>query len=175
MRRRAGQAVTEMMMTTDILLREVTDSDLPTFFDQQRDPAAVHMAAFTMKDPHDRAAFDAHWARIRAAADVLNRTIEIAGRVAGSVSSYIMDGDTEVTYWLGREFWGRGIATMALAEFLKEQTTRPIYARAAKDNIGSLRVLHKCGFAIIGEDKGYANARREVIDEYVLELRGARD
>ena len=64
---------------------------------------------------------------------------------------------------------------MALAEFLKEQTTRPIYARAAKDNIGSLRVLHKCGFAIIGEDKGYANARREVIDEYVLELRGARD
>mgnify|MGYP001300107192 CR=1 FL=1 len=154
----------------DVKLRKVRDDDLPIFFEYFRDPEAVRMAAFTSKDPDDRAAFDAHWSRIRAADDILNRTIEVDDRVAGSVSSYVMDGDTEVTYWLGREFWGRGIATGALVAFLKEQTTRPIYARAAKDNIGSLRVLQKCGFAIIGEDRGYANGRGEEIEEYVLAL-----
>ena len=154
----------------DVKLRKVRDDDLPIFFEYFRDPEAVRMAAFTSKDPDDRAAFDAHWSRIRAADDILNRTIEVDDRVAGSVSSYVMDGDTEITYWLGREFWGRGIATGALVAFLKEQTTRPIYARAAKDNIGSLRVLQKCGFAIIGEDRGYANGRGEEIEEYVLAL-----
>ena len=154
----------------NLRLREVRDDDLPVFFEYNRDPEAVGMAAFTSKDPDDRAAFDAHWARIRAADDVLNRTIEIDGRVVGSVSSYVQDGDTEVTYWLGREFWGRGIATAALAGFLNEQTTRPIYARAVKDNAGSLRVMEKCGFVVIGEDRGFANARGQEVDEYVLEL-----
>ena len=154
----------------NLRLREVRDDDLSVFFEYNRDPEAVGMAAFTSKDPDDRAAFDAHWARIRAADDVLNRTIEIDGRVVGSVSSYVQDGDTEVTYWLGREFWGRGIATAALAGFLNEQTTRPIYARAVKDNAGSLRVLEKCGFVVIGEDRGFANGRGQEVDEYVLEL-----
>lgn len=154
----------------EVTLRNVATDDLPIFFEYNRDPEAVRMAAFTSKDPSDRAAFDAHWARIRAAGDVLIRTIMVDGDIAGSVLSYVMEGDTEVSYWIGREFWGRGIATAALAEFLKIQTTRPIYARAAKDNVGSLRVLEKCGFAVIGEDRGFANGRGEEIEEYVLEL-----
>lgn len=149
-------------------LREVIPADLPIFFEFNRDPVAVHMAAFTSANPDDRAAFDAHWARILADDSVLNRTIVYDDEVAGSVASYEMDGRLEVTYWLGREFWGRGIATAALAEFLTIQTARPIYARAVKDNAASLRVLQKCGFEIIGEDKGFANARGEVIEEYVL-------
>lgn len=149
-------------------LRQTIPSDLPAFFEHQRDPAAVRMAAFTAKDPDDRAAFDAHWARILADRDIIMRTIVIDGQVAGSISSYLHEGNPEVTYWIGREFWGRGIATAALAEFLKLQTGRPIFARAAKDNIGSLRVLEKCGFEIIGEDRGYANGRGEEIEEYVL-------
>lgn len=128
------------------------------------------MAAFTSKDPDDRVAFDAHWTRIRARDDVLIRTIVVDGGVAGSVLSYVMEGETEVSYWISREFWGRGIATAALTEFLKLQTTRPIYARAAKDNVGSLRVLDKCGFRIIGDDRGFANGRGQEIEEYVLEL-----
>ncbi len=156
---------------SNVTLREVLPSDLPTFFEHSRDPVAVHMAAFTSADPNDRAAFDAHWARILARPDVVNRAIVVDGQVAGSVVSFVMEGETEVTYWLGRDFWGRGIATAALAEFLKEQTVRPIFARAAKDNIGSLRVLEKCGFVVIGEDRGYANGRGEEIDEYVLERR----
>lgn len=159
---------------SNVTLREVLPSDLPIFFEYNRDPVAVHMAAFTNADPNDRTAFDAHWARILAAPDVVNRTIVVDdGRVAGSVASYVMEGETEVTYWLGRDFWGRGIATAALAEFLKEQTVRPIFARAAKDNAGSLRVLQKCGFVIIGEDRGYANGRGGEIEEYILERREA--
>lgn len=157
-------------MSAKINLREVIATDLSIFFENQRDPEAVYMAAFTSENPADRAAFDAFWTRIMGNETVLNRTILVDGEVAGSVSSYVESGATEVTYWLGREFWGRGIATAALAEFLKEQKVRPIYARAAKDNIGSLRVLEKCGFRIIGEDRGYANGRGQEIEEYLLEL-----
>ncbi|HKW21825.1 MAG TPA: GNAT family N-acetyltransferase [Ktedonobacterales bacterium] len=157
-------------MADDIVLRDVTDDDLPIFFEQQRDPDANYMAAFTSRDPSDRDAFMAHWARIRADETIINRTVVYDGQVAGSVASFEDAGQLEVTYWLGREFWGKGIATRALAALLEYQTTRPIYARAAKDNAASLRVLQKCGFVITGEDKGYANARGEVIEEYLLTL-----
>lgn len=157
-------------MMPNISLRQVTDSDLPIFYEQQRDPAAVHMAAFTAANPEDRAAFNDHWARILADDNNLIRTIVVEGQVAGSVSSYVDELGPEVTYWLGRDFWGRGVATVALAAFLKEQRTRPLFARAAADNAASLRVLQKCGFVITGQEQGYANARQQVIDEYVLEL-----
>src|SRR4029453_1988037 len=75
------------------------------------------------------------------------------------------------TYWIGREFWGRGIATQALAVLLSAVKTRPLYARAAKDNVASLRVLEKCGFTIAGYERGFANARGEEVEEVVLELR----
>lgn len=71
---------------------------------------------------------------------------------------------------MGREFWGRGLATAALAQFLQIQTTRPLYARAAKDNVASIRVLQKCGFTICGQDKGFANGRLAEVEEYILKL-----
>ena len=157
-------------MADDIVLREVTDDDLPIFFEQQLDPDANYMAAFTSRDPTDRDAFMAHWARIRADETIINRTVVYNGQVAGSVASFEDGGRREVTYWLGREFWGKGIATRALTALLNYQTTRPIYARAAKDNAASVRVLQKCGFVITGEDKGYANARGQEIEEYILTL-----
>lgn len=151
-------------------LREVIDDDLLIFFSQQLDPDANWMAAFTSKDPSDREAFMAKWARIRLDQSTVIRTIIYDGLVAGSVLSYVSEGEPEVSYWLGREFWGKGIATAALAAFLQIQTERPIYARAAKDNLPSLRVLEKCGFKIIGEDKGFANARGMEVEEYALIL-----
>ncbi len=129
------------------------------------------MAAFTAKDPSDRDAFNAHWKRILSEPTVISKTILVDGQVAGSVSSYEDEGKPEVTYWIGKEYWGRGIATRALAEFLVNcNKVRPIYARAAKDNLGSLRVLDKCGFVVTGEDKGFANARGAEIEELVLTL-----
>jgi RimJ/RimL family protein N-acetyltransferase len=153
-----------------ITLREVTDADLPIFFGHQQDAEAVYMAAFTHKDPSDRAAFDAHWAKIRASDSTTNRTIEVGGLVAGHVASFEMFGDRELTYWIGREFWGQGVATAALRALLEVDKTRPLYGRASKDNIGSIRVLEKCGFVLIGEDRGFANARNEEIAEVILKL-----
>ncbi|MBP6015546.1 MAG: GNAT family N-acetyltransferase [Candidatus Promineofilum sp.] len=157
-------------MAIKIQLREVVAADLPIFFDNERDPVAVRMAAFTSKDPADRAAFDAHWARNLAAADGMIRTILVDGQVAGNVFSYVDAMGPEVSYWIGRDFWGRGIATSALLAFLEIQTARPLFARAAKDNLGSLRILEKCGFAITGQDRGFANGRGEEVEEYILEL-----
>jgi RimJ/RimL family protein N-acetyltransferase len=158
-------------MTSDVLLRDVTEADLPIFFEQQLDPAANHMAAFTAKDPADRAA---KWTKILDDDSITKRTILFGGRVAGSVSAFVApwSGQLEVTYWLGREYWGRGIATKALTEFLGHLKARPVYARAAKDNIASIRVLAKCGFTIFGRDKGFANARGEEVEEVVLRLGG---
>ena len=160
-------------MTTDVLLRDVTEGDLPIFFEQQRDPAANRMAAFTAEDPADRAAFMAKWAKTLGDDSITKRTILFGGQVAGSVSTFVApwSGELEVTYWIGREFWGKGIATKALAALLSAVKTRPLYARAAKDNVASVRVLEKCGFMIAGYERGFANARGEEVEEVVLELR----
>ncbi|MFZ0544713.1 MAG: GNAT family N-acetyltransferase [Candidatus Promineifilaceae bacterium] len=153
----------------EIELREVQEADLDLFFAFQQDPAAVHMAAFVSRDPTDRAVFDAHWQRILADEQTTNRTILFEGQVVGHVASFVMFGDLEVTYWIDRAYWGKGLATQALSAFLTTvQKKRPIYGRAAKDNLGSRRVLEKCGFQYVGEDKGFANARGKEIVEVIM-------
>jgi RimJ/RimL family protein N-acetyltransferase len=157
--------------THDVLLRDVTTSDLPIFFEQQLDPDANWMAAFTAKKPEDRDAFMAHWSRNLEDESNTILTILFDGYVVGHVSSYYdEDGKPEVTYWLGKSYWGKGVASKALSAFLLHVKVRPLYGRAAKDNIASLRVLEKCGFTRIGEGKGFANARGEEIEEFVLRL-----
>jgi len=158
-------------MTDALNLREVTDADLGVFFENERDPEAVQMAAFTPKDPEDHEAFSAHWTKILSMPTVIARTIESNGQVLGTVLSYEESGEPEVTYWIGKEHWGRGVATRALGLFLSEvDTRRPMRARAAKDNVASIRVLEKCGFRVVGEATGFANARGAEIEELVLEL-----
>lgn len=158
-------------MTSALLLRDVVEEDLPIFFEQQSDPEANYMAAFTAKDPTNREAFTAHWNRIMADATVIIKTIVCDGQVVGSVLSYEEAGKPEVSYWIGKEYWGKGFTTRALSAFLaRANKTRPIYARVAKDNLGSLRVLEKCGFRITGQAKGFANARGQEVEELILEL-----
>jgi RimJ/RimL family protein N-acetyltransferase len=157
--------------TSGLRLRPVAPADLDAFFRHQADPVAVQMAAFTAETPGDRVRFDRHWSRVLADPAIVARTIELeAGEVVGHVLSFEQFGDREVSYWLAREHWGRGIATEALAAFLGQVPQRPLFARAAKDNAGSLRVLQKCGFAICGEDKGFASGRGAVTEEYLLRL-----
>jgi RimJ/RimL family protein N-acetyltransferase len=136
-----------------ITIREVESSDLETFYEHQLDPEAIRMAAFVCEDPKDKAAFDAHWDKILNASQNITRTIVAEGQVAGHISCYPHGENIEVTYWLGREFWGRGLATQALNRMLHLVVDRPIFARAATDNIGSIRVLQKCGFKIVGKTK----------------------
>ncbi|MFI7607388.1 GNAT family N-acetyltransferase [Micromonospora sp. NPDC049366] len=157
-------------MTPDLRLRPVRDDDLPVFYRLQRDPVAVRMAAFTAEDPDDHAEFAAHWQRIRTDPAIVNRTITVDGAVVGYVAAFPVGEQTEVSYWIDRECWGRGYATVALAALLREVPQRPVHARAAKDNHGSLAVLRKCGFVVRGEDRGYAAGRGHEVEEYVLEL-----
>jgi RimJ/RimL family protein N-acetyltransferase len=157
-------------MNSNIQLRDVADTDLPIFFAQQQEPAGIQMAAFTAKEPSDREAFDNHWAKIRADVGITMQTILYEGDVAGSIGYHSWFGDPEITYWVGEKFWGKGIATAAVQQFLSQLPTRPLFARVAQDNIGSLRVLQKCGFVITGEDRGFAHGRGQEITEYLLTL-----
>lgn len=153
-----------------IELRPVERGDLDVFFDHMQDAEAVWMAAFTPPDPSDRETFDAHWNRLFADESIRKCTILLDGVNVGSIASFEMFGDREITYWIDRAVWGRGIATEALRQFLDMETTRPLFGRAAKDNAGSTRVLLKCGFVHVGEDRGFSNARNEEVDEIVLWL-----
>ena len=153
-----------------ITIREVEASDLETFYEHQLDPEAIRMAAFVGKDSKDKVAFDAHWDKILHSSQNTTRTIVAEGQVAGHIACYPDGENMEVTYWLGREFWGRGLATQALTRMLQLVVDRPIFASAATDNIGSIRVLEKCGFKIIGKNKDFANGRGEDTEEYILRL-----
>ena len=151
-------------------IREVESSDLATFYEHQLDPEAIRMAAFVCEDPKDKVAFDAHWNKILNSSQITQRTIVAEGQVAGHLACYPDGENIEVTYWVGREFWRRGLATQALNRMLHLVVDRPIFARAATDNIGSIRVLQKCGFKIIGKNKDFANGRGEDTEEYILRL-----
>ena len=132
-------------MNSDIALREVLPADLPVLFEQQRDPEANRMAEFPARD-HD--AFMAHWAKCLADASTILRTIVFRGDVAGSIVCWEDSGRRNIGYWLGREYWGQGISTAALKQFLMSVPTRPLYAHVAKRNAASIRVLQKCGFVV---------------------------
>ncbi|MBS0663965.1 MAG: GNAT family N-acetyltransferase [Verrucomicrobia bacterium] len=156
-----------------VVLREVAPSDLDAFFAHQLDPEANRLAAFVGENPRDRVVFDARWARILASPRNINRTIVAGGTVVGHVACFPQNGELEVTYWLGREFWGRGLATQALQAMLRLVPARPIHARCATDNVGSLRVLQKCGFMIVGKDRGFAHGRGMETEEFILRLDAA--
>jgi RimJ/RimL family protein N-acetyltransferase len=132
------------------ILRDVVESDLPVFFEHQREPEGTAMADFPARD---REAFDAHWRRILADDSLTKKTIVFEGQVAGNAVSWPQDGRQLVGYWLGKAFWGKGLATQALAELIDELGTRPLHAYVAKTNIGSIRVLEKCGFVRSDEDE----------------------
>jgi len=153
-----------------VVLRDVADSDLPILFEYQKDPEASHMAAFLPRDPSDRDAFLTHWRRILSDPTKITKAILWNGQLAGTVGSFLGDGKPQITYWIGKEFWGNGIATQALTEFLRIVNNRPLYASTANDNVASIRVLEKCGFAMRGTAKAFAKTRGAEIDEVFFEL-----
>ncbi|HZE29554.1 MAG TPA: GNAT family N-acetyltransferase [Gaiellaceae bacterium] len=141
------------------MLRGVREDDLDALFEQQREPEANAMALFPARE---REAFDAHWRRILADPSLTAKAIEVDGAVAGNVVSWKQEGRQLVGYWIGREFWGRGIATAALSELVAE-LGRPLHAWVASSNAGSIRVLEKCGFVRVGE-------HTTEVEEYLYEL-----
>ncbi|MFJ7587827.1 GNAT family N-acetyltransferase [Streptomyces sp. NPDC097617] len=151
-------------------LRETSDEDLAVFWEQLTHPALRQMAAITRKYHYDRGHFDAHWAKVRTDPAVLLRTVVADGVVVGHAAVFGPPEEREVTYVIGPEHWGRGIATRALAELIRLEGTRPLHAGAVSDNAGSIRVLEKCGFTVTGRTRDFARARGAEVDVVLLTL-----
>jgi RimJ/RimL family protein N-acetyltransferase len=153
--------------TPAVGLRKVEDQDLAVFFAHQSDPRSAAMAAFP---PRDEARFAEHWSRIRADRTVVTRTILVEGSVAGHIGCWQQDGQHLLGYWVGRAWWGRGVASRALALFLDEVSVRPLRAHAAVHNLGSVRVLEKCGFRRDHAQEAEAPPPEDGVEEVVLVL-----
>jgi RimJ/RimL family protein N-acetyltransferase len=154
----------------NVSLRPLEDGDLDAIYQQATDPASIRMAAFTPEDHTDRRAFLARMSRLRADPSVSHQVIDVDGAVAGTIGCFSIDDRREVTYWVDRALWGKGVATAALGILLAETAERPLYARAASDNLGSIRVLEKVGFRRVGVDRALAPGRGEEIEETILRL-----
>ncbi|GAB2676088.1 GNAT family N-acetyltransferase [Flavihumibacter cheonanensis] len=153
-----------------ISLRPTTIEDLEWLFQFQLDPEANYLAAFISGDPADKTAYINKYQKLLSDPTINNQTILVGNVIAGSIAKFMMQGEAEITYWIDRKCWKQGIATQALQQFLQQEPSRPLHGRTAFDNIGSQRVLEKCGFVKIGTDKGYANARQAEIEEYIYQL-----
>jgi RimJ/RimL family protein N-acetyltransferase len=153
-----------------ITLRALDEDDLDELFRWESDLRAASMAAFTRPDPGDRAAFDAHYQRVRSDPNNLNLAIEEDGVFAGMIASFTVEGDRELTYWIDPARWGRGIASGAVQAFIRRETQRPLFARVAAHNLGSSKVLVRNGFMKIGEDTGWAAGVGQDVLEHIYRL-----
>jgi len=151
----------------EVQLRNVEDRDLEVRFDHQADPQAVEMAAFPARDKEQ---FAAHWAKVRADDANVLRTIVADGLVAGNIGSWQQDGQQFLGYWVGRDFWGRGVGTQALALLVDEVSVRPLYAHVVAHNVGSIRVLEKAGFRRDRVQEAKASPPHDGIEELVFVL-----
>ncbi|AMR26212.1 GCN5 family acetyltransferase [Hymenobacter psoromatis] len=158
------------MQNSQLKLRRTEKADLTSFFQFQLDKEANYLAAFTPKGPLNQEAYVEKFTRFLRDPTITMQTILVGEIIVGSIAKFEMEGDAEITYWLDRSFWNRGIATTALKSFLIMEKTRPVFGRVAFDNVGSQKVLEKCGFVKIGTDKGFANARQAEITEFIYKL-----
>ena len=151
-------------------LRPTEIADLDVLFQFQTDKEGGYLAAFMPKNPMDKQAYLDKYKKLLNDPMVNNQTIIVDNIVVGSIAKFVMEGETEITYWIDRKFWCQNIATKALQEFLIIEKARPIFGRVAFDNFGSQKVLEKCDFKKIGVDTGFANARQMDVEEFIYKL-----
>lgn len=139
-----------------VTLRAFTDSDLDPLFAWESDPRAVQMAAFTRSNPSDRHAFDVHYKRVRSDPSNTLLAIDYDGEFVGTIGSFTLEGEREITYWIAPARWGQGLASQALRAFLSIESTRPLYGRVAGHNGASAKVLARAGFVEVGSETSFA-------------------
>jgi RimJ/RimL family protein N-acetyltransferase len=153
-----------------IRLRALEDGDLDTLFEWESDPRAVRMAAFTRANPSDRDAFDAHYQRVRNNPSNTLLAIDDGGQFVGTIGSFTMDGERNVTYWIASARWGQGLASQALRAFLAVELTRPLYGRVAEHNVGSAKVLTRAGFVEVRSETAFAPGFGAEVVEHTYRL-----
>jgi RimJ/RimL family protein N-acetyltransferase len=154
-----------------VTLRPLVDEDADFVFDMLRDPVAVHMVGATSTaDPDDRTWFDGWFAEFRFSPDVRSFAVLEAEELAGVVAVYNIPAAPEVTFWIDRGFWGRGIGSRSLALLLEEVPDRPLLAGTLVDNLGSLAVLRHNGFREIGRERILARGRGLEVESVRLRL-----
>jgi RimJ/RimL family protein N-acetyltransferase len=153
-----------------IELRDLDDDDLDAIFEMMRDRLAIEQAAFTASDPDDRSAFDAWIARQRANRENDLFVVTENGGFAGTAGTFTTDGDREVTYWIARHAWGRGVATAALRLLVSREPARPLFARVAAHNAGSIAVLERVGFTEVSRMVSFAPGLGRDVEECVFTL-----
>ncbi|MGP8101971.1 MAG: GNAT family N-acetyltransferase [Candidatus Cybelea sp.] len=107
---------------------------------------------YTLRDAEEWIAFAMADARKQILA------IEVDDAIAGGIAVVPLEGERTGTalfgYWLGRAYWGRGIATEAarmLSDFaLQSGDLRRLEATVFAPNVASAKVLEKCGFTLEG-------------------------
>ena len=158
------------MQNSQVKLRQTIKSDLEFFFQFQLDEEANYLAAFTQKDPTDKQTYLDKYSKLLTNPTIKSQTILFNEQIVGSIAKFEIGGEAEISYWIDKNFWAKGIASIALQNLLMIEHTRPIFGRVAFDNLGSQKVLEKCGFIKIGADKGFANARQTEIEEFIYKL-----
>ncbi len=154
-------------LESKVSLRKVQSDDLSIFYDQQQNRTANQLAAVPARERED---FWAHWQKNMADESVIMRAILSGDQVAGNVVSWNDEGQRKLGYWLGQEFWGKGIGSTAVSQYLQEVQERPLYADVAKHNIASIRILQKCGFVVIEEESGGYGPGEEEVAMFVMRL-----
>jgi ribosomal-protein-alanine N-acetyltransferase len=158
------------MQYDQVTLRRTEKSDLDFLFQFQLDPEGNFLAAFMPTDANNKEAYVKKYSKFLTDLTINMQTILIEDIIVGSIAKFEIESNAEITYWIDRHLWGRGIGSSALKAFLSIENMRPIFARVAFDNFGSQKILEKSGFLKVGTDKGYANARRTEIEEFIYKL-----
>jgi len=154
-----------------IELRDLDDDDLDAVFEMMRDPEAISRAAFTATDPGDRAAFDRWMARNRADPSASLHVVTEDGGFAGTAGTFsTTEGDRELTYWIARHAWGRGVATAVVELLIANEPERPLFARVAAHNAASLAALQRAGFTEVSRNEAFAPGAGRDVEEIVLAL-----
>ncbi len=111
------------------------------------DPAAAEVAVESLLD-----------GMARGTEIILALERRIDGRFVGCASAAFLEARTEIGYWIGRPFWGRGHATEAVQALTRllftEFETPAITVEVMADNKASARVLEKAAFSFEGDAVG---------------------
>lgn len=147
--------------TADYKLRLWHAEDLPQYMELLDDPAVWAHMTEAYPDPLTAEIAQALIEASNAGNRHEVRAVERDGELVGQVR-LLFDGDetfgcSEISYWLGREYWNRGIGTDIVSFYTRHSLAQHpqltwLFARVHSQNMASQRVLEKSGYQFAGPD-----------------------